>query len=97
MKQEMLPSVVIYKHILKMLNCMSLPPATISSVPIYDATKAHKQLEDETMEECYPCCGKSICKGCCYSCCKSGNNKKCPFCNSNQSSETDYEEQVDQY
>ena len=82
MKQEMLPSVVIYKHILKMLNCM---------------TKAHKQLEDETMEEYYPCCGKSICKGCCYSCCKSGNNKKCPFCYSNRSSETDYEEQVDQY
>jgi TPR repeat protein len=40
------------------------------------------------MEKYYPCCGKSICLGCSYSFCKSGNDDKCPFCNSDRASKT---------
>ena len=32
----------------------------------------------------YSCCGKSICKGCVNSCRESGNDDKCPFCNSDR-------------
>jgi hypothetical protein len=43
-----------------------------------------------------PNCGKTICQGCIYSFCKfckSGNDDKCPFCNSDRGNKTD-EEQV---
>ena len=36
-------------------------------------------------------CGKSICKGCIHSCRTSGNDDKCPFCNSDRGSNTDEE------
>ena len=36
------------------------------------------------MEDYYPCCGKSICKGCVHSLDQSGNARKCPFCNSDR-------------
>jgi TPR repeat protein len=36
------------------------------------------------METYYSCCGKIICLGCIHSFRESGNNEKCPFCNSDQ-------------
>ena len=69
---------------MKLICCMSLPPATITSVPIYDFAMANERLADTNMEAYYPCCGKSICVGCDYSFRESGNIEKCPFCNSNR-------------
>ena len=80
---------------INLINCMTLPPATISSVPIYDFALAHEELANETTEKCYPCCGKSICTGCLHSFRESGNASKCPFCNSDRSSKT-LEESVEQ-
>jgi hypothetical protein len=48
--------------------CMSLPPATIMSVPNSDYAKANEELAKMDMEEYHSCCGKSICKGCVNSC-----------------------------
>jgi TPR repeat protein len=78
-----------------LLSCMTLPPATILSVPIYDFAIANEGLADNGTEQYFPCCGKSICKGCVYSFCKSGNGDKCPFCNSDRSNKTD-EERVEE-
>jgi TPR repeat protein len=59
------------------------------SVPIYDYVKANNsELADAETEAYYPCCGKSICRGCVYSFGQSGNASKCPFCNSDRSSKT---------
>jgi len=80
---------------IQLICCVSLPLATISSVPIYDFAIAHEVLGKETMESYYPCCGKSICAGCVYSFCEAGNDGKCPFCNSDQGSKTD-EERVEE-
>jgi MYND finger len=74
----------------KFISCFSLPPATISSVPIYDFAIAHQELANISMYKYYPCCGKSICKGCAHSFSLSGN-ENCPFCNSNRGSKTDEE------
>ena len=63
----------------KMISCATLPPATISSVPIYDFAKANNGVEDKPMEEYYVCCGKYVCKGCVYSFSMTGNKRKCPF------------------
>jgi TPR repeat protein len=68
----------------KLICCISLPPATLSSVPIYDFAKANEELNDEPMELYYTCCGKGICAGCAHSFRKSGNEDKCPFCNADQ-------------
>jgi hypothetical protein len=54
------------------------------SVPIYDFAIANEGVKDKAMEGYYPCCGKSICRGCEHSCHKSGNEDKCPFCNSDR-------------
>jgi len=67
----------------KLICCLSLPPATISSVPIYDFAEANEGLTTEPMEGYYPCCGKSICHECIHSFQYSGN-VKCPFCNSDR-------------
>ena len=77
----------------KLITCMSLPPATILSVPIYDFAMDNAGLADKDIQFYYPCCGKNICKGCWYSKGKSGNNDKfkCPFCNS-KGSKTDEEQ-----
>ena len=74
----------------RLICCVSLPPATTSSVPIYDFGSANEDIELslEPMEEYYPCCGKSICKGCVHSCRQSGNHK-CPYCNSDRSNNTE--------
>jgi hypothetical protein len=52
----------------------SLPPATISSVPITDFAVENAELANVSTDEYYSCCGKSICRGCIYSLCESGNN-----------------------
>jgi hypothetical protein len=75
----------------KLLSCVSLPPATISSVPINDFAIANEVLAAKATDEYYPCCGKNICAGCVYSFGQSGNDDKCPFCNSNRASKTDEE------
>jgi hypothetical protein len=65
----------------QIICCISLPPATISSVPIYDFAIANEELAGEVMETHIPCCGKFICIGCIHSFCQSRNTEKCPFCN----------------
>ena len=69
---------------LRLFCCATLPPATISSVPIYDFAAANEEFAIEQMEKYYTCCGKSICVGCDYSFDQSGNAGKCPFCNSDR-------------
>jgi hypothetical protein len=75
----------------KLISCITLPPATLLSVPIYDFAKVNEELENEPTERYYPCCWKSICEGCIYSFAQSGNIDKCPFCNSSRASETNGE------
>jgi TPR repeat protein len=77
----------------QLIACISLPLATLSSVPVHDFAIANKELANKATEEYYQCCGKSICRGCIYSFCESGNIGKCPFCNSDRADKTD-EEQV---
>ena len=43
--------------------CITLPPATIFSVPIYDFAKANEEVALVEMKQYYSCCGKSICGG----------------------------------
>jgi TPR repeat protein len=74
---------------------MTLPPATISSVPIADYDEANEELAGKTTDHYYSCCGKSICGGCVHSFCKSGNIGKCPFCNADKMGKTD-EDQVEE-
>jgi hypothetical protein len=74
-----------------LISCITLPPATLLSVPMYDFAIANVELAGEDMEAYYPCCGKSICRGCVYSFAQSGNEGKCQFCNSDRSSKTDEE------
>jgi TPR repeat protein len=78
----------------KLIFCASLPPATRKSVPIYDFAIANQELAAKDMETYYPCCGKSICKGCVHSSRQSGNYK-CPFCNSDRGGKTDEEDVVE--
>ena len=81
----------------RILACISLPPATITSVPISITNKIGRnvsipivdyaganQKADKAMEVYYSCCGKNICKGCVHSFFQSGNANKCPFCNTDQ-------------
>ena len=48
-----------------LISCVSLPPATRLSVPIYDFAIANEGLANKNMELLYPCCGKRICRGAC--------------------------------
>ena len=73
---------------LKIITCVSLPPATLVSVPIYDFAEVNEELVDEHIEVFYPCCGMSVCYGCIYSFVMSGNNYKCPFCKAERSGKT---------
>ena len=79
----------------KLISCISLPSATLSSVPINNFAIANVELYKREMGQYYPCCGKSICSGCVHSFHGSGDNVKRPFCNSDQGSKND-EEQVEQ-
>jgi hypothetical protein len=63
----------------------------MKSVPISDfaIANANERVASEPMEKYYSCCVKTIiCKGCLYSFCKSGNNRRCPFCNSDRADKT---------
>ena len=73
----------------RLFSSASLPPATISSVPINDFAIANQELASEPMEKYYSCCGKRICRGCVHSFSKTGNDGKCPFCNSDRDIESD--------
>ena len=74
------------------IACTTLPPATISSVPIFDFAEANKEIDGKATETYYPCCGKSICQGCLYSFCESGNIGICPFCNARTGGKTEVEQ-----
>jgi hypothetical protein len=80
----------------KLIACMALPPATISSVPIFDFAEANEELANMSMETYYSCCGKSICGGCIYSFMQSGNDGNCPFCKSDRTGKTD-EKRVEEF
>jgi tetratricopeptide (TPR) repeat protein len=77
-----------------LISCVPLPPATLSTLPFFDFANEHEELAKEPMDEYYPCCGKSICKGCVHSFAQSGNDDKCPFCNSSRD-KTDEEDNED--
>ena len=79
----------------KLICCISLPPATISSVPINDFAEANEELATNGTDYYYSCCGKNICTGCIYSFCESGNMGKCPFCNCDRTNTT-VEERVEE-
>jgi tetratricopeptide (TPR) repeat protein len=72
----------------KILSCISLPLATLSFIPTYNFAKANEELAKKSPGLFYPCCGKSICKGCIHSFCVSGNIGKCPFCNCKRAGKT---------
>ena len=74
---------------LELICCVSLPSATISSVPIHNYAEANEELSSQSTEEYYECCGKSICRGCIHSFIESGNDEKCPFCNCDRAKKTD--------
>jgi TPR repeat protein len=76
---------------IRIISCVSLPPATIMSVPIYDYANANEELANMGMAHYYSCCGKSICGGCIHSFCESGNFGTCPFCKADRISKTDAE------
>ena len=74
-----------------LMCCISLPPATITSIPVFDFECANRDSVNVATEEYYECCGKSICKGCIYSFIQSGNNEKCPYCKAERINKTDEE------
>jgi len=78
----------------RLISCISLPPANISSVPIYDFAKANMEIAAEETEQYYPCCGKGICAGCMFSF-NNADNDKCPFCNSDRADKTDEAEKIE--
>ena len=73
------------------IACMTLPPATITSVPIKDLAIANDGVANVASETYYSCCGKSICGGCIYSFVNSGNIENCPFCNATTGGKTNNE------
>ena len=75
----------------KLIACMTLPPANITSVPICDFADANDGVANLASETYYSCCGKSICGGCIHSIIKSGNNGTCPFCKSDRGTQTEEE------
>jgi hypothetical protein len=74
-----------------LISCMTLLPANLSSVPIYDFAKANQEFAHKGAANYYSCCGKSICKGCSYSFDVSGNDETCPFCKAEIIGKTDEE------
>ena len=76
----------------RLLSCISLPPATISSVPINEYAIAHAELANNVETEHYfECCGKSICRGCVFSFATTGLLGQCPYCNADRKGKTDEE------
>jgi len=79
----------------KLISCVSLPPATLSSVPIYDFAEANEELANLPSEQYYACCGKSVCGGCVHSFRKSRNIDNCPYCRADKMTKT-LEENVEE-
>jgi len=75
----------------RLIACMTLAPATISSVPNYEYTLANEELANMGTETYYSCCGKSICGGCMHSFRMSGNDEKCPYCKAETMGKTNEE------
>jgi hypothetical protein len=79
----------------KLIDCVSLPLATLTFVPAYEFAKAKANEEIALMdtEEYFTCCGKCICKGkgCVHSLRKSGNHGNCTYCKSDRVGKTDEE------
>jgi TPR repeat protein len=75
----------------RILSCISIPDATIKSVPIYDYAIANEGVEDMAPVLYHPCCGKYICSGCVKSFCESGNMGSCPFCKAERLGKADDE------
>ena len=76
---------------------MSLPPATILSVPIYDFAMANDEVKNRHTEFYYPCCGERVCMGCMYSVYEEyGNFDKCPSCKTERKSNRTDEEKVEE-
>jgi TPR repeat protein len=73
---------------IRFISCISLPPATIISVPIADYAIANKECAGKNTEQYYSCCGKHICGGCIDSFMQSENGGTCPFCNSRTGGKT---------
>ena len=48
---------------IRLVCCISLPPATISLVPIYVFASDNEELVEVETEQYFTCCGKSICGG----------------------------------
>ena len=63
----------------QLIDCISLPPATITSVPISDLAEANDMLAKLDTEAYFPCCGKFVCGGCVQS---FGESRiiNCPYC-----------------
>ena len=76
---------------LNFICCVSLPPAAISSVPVYDFAVANEKLTKMGTEQYSSCCGKSICNGCSESFFSSHNIYTCPFCKAERLFKTDEE------
>ena len=76
---------------LNLIHCISLPPATILSVPIYDYAMANEELANLETRDYYECCGKSICYGCSESFLRSHKIYTCPFCKAERLYKTDEE------
>ena len=77
---------------LKLVCCVSLPPATITSgVPVYDFAEANEEVVNTATEHYFECCGKSICGGCVCSLRISGNGDNCPYCKTESMGKTDAE------
>ena len=75
-----------------LITCITLPDATITSVPMQDFADAYyEDMAKMDSEQFYPCCGKTICKGCAYSFIEFENDGKCPYCNSDRVGKTDEE------
>ena len=72
----------------RLISCVSLPNANISSVPIYDFAVANVELTKREMEQYYPLLSR-ICAGCVHSFICAGNIGKCPFRNSDRGNEND--------
>jgi tetratricopeptide (TPR) repeat protein len=78
----------------QLIACISLPPATISSVPISDYAEANDMLAKVEAEAYFPCCGKSVCCGCIQSFYES-RIIKCPYCKTQGTNKTN-EKAVDE-
>jgi hypothetical protein len=77
----------------KFISYVSLPDATISSVPIYDFAIAHEEFAQMDTGAYYACCGKKYLWRVCllFLCIWNhwNDGKKCPFCNSGQGNADD--------